>query len=159
MFLPNLLPLCMVKDFILAKVLYSFQWTWTLSCLTDINLAVSVWMVSVSFPPRGTVHKSEQWHQFPNRLNTTTCLTYKALSSLTVVKVPVFQCLVCILFSFLSELQSKHWYAWILCVESPMKRILCFQHSRVSWSWPHLHVQKKPVWAQQFYPCPRSSFF
>lgn len=67
----------MVKYFILAKVLYSFQWTWTLCCLTDINLAVSVWMISVSFPPRGTVRKSEQWHQFPNRLNTTACLTYK----------------------------------------------------------------------------------
>ena len=123
----------MVKDFILAKVLYFFQWTWTLCCLTDTNLAGSMWMISVSFPPRGTVHKSEQWHHFPNRLNKTACLTYKALSKLTVVKAPIFQCVVCILFSFLSELQSKHWYACILYTKSPIKRILCFQPPRVSW--------------------------
>lgn len=122
----------MVKDFTLAKVLYSCQWTWTLCCLTDINLAVSVWVISVSFPPRGTVHKSEQWHQFPNRPNTTACLTYKALSNLTVVKVPISQCLGCILFSFLRELQSKHWYACILHMKSPVKRTLYFQPPQVS---------------------------
>lgn len=133
MFLFDLLPLCAVKDFILSKVLYPFQWTWTLCCPTDINLAVSVWMISVSFPPRGTVHKSDQWHQFPNRLETKACLTYEAFSNMTVVKVPISQQLVCTLFSFLSELQSKHWYACILYTKLPMKRILCFQPPQASW--------------------------
>lgn len=123
----------MVKDFILAKVLYSFQWTWTFCCLADINLAVSMWMISVSLSPKGTVCKSEQWHQFPNRLNTMTCLTYKALSNLTVVKVPAFWCLMWLLFSFSNELQSKHWSACILYVKSPMEKSLPFQPHCVSW--------------------------
>lgn len=133
MFLFDLLPLCAVKDFILSKVLYSFQWTWTLCCPTDISLAVSVWMISVSFPPRGTVHKSDQWHHFPNRLKTKACLTYKAFSNMPLVKVPISQHLVCALFSFLSELQSKHWYACLLYTKLPMKRTFCFQPSWVSW--------------------------
>lgn len=123
----------MVKDFILAKVLYSFQWTWTFCCLADINLAVSMWMISVSLSPKGTVCKSEQWHQFPNRLNTMTCLTYKALSNLTVVKVPAFWCLMWLLFSFSNELQSKHWSACILYVKSPMEKSLPCQPHCVSW--------------------------
>lgn len=149
----------MVKDFILAKVLYPFQRTWTLCCLTDINLAVSVWMIPVSFPPRGTVRKSEQWHQFPNRLNTTACLTYKALSSLTVVKVPIFQCLACIWFSFLSELQSKHWYARY-CIRNHLWKGTCASSlPRFHGNWSQLHVQKKQDWAPQFYPYPRSFLF
>lgn len=37
------------------------------------------------------------------------------------------------LFSFLSELQSKHWYTCILYTKLPMKRTLCFQPPQVLW--------------------------
>lgn len=123
----------MVKALILAKLLYSFQRTWTLCCLADINLAVSMWVMSVSLSPRGTVRKSEQWHQFPNRLNAMPCLTNKALLKLRVVKVPIFQGLMWVLFSFLDELQSKYWYTCMLSIRSPTEMSLSFQPSCVSW--------------------------
>lgn len=161
MFLFDLLPLCAVKDFILSKVLYSFQWTWTLCCPTDISLAVSVWMISVSFPPRGTVHKSDQWHQFPNRLKTKACLTYKAFSNMPLVKVPISQRLVCALFSFLSELQSRHWYACLLYTKLPIclldllfPALLGFMEGDLSCMY-----RGNQAGVKQFHPYPRNFHF